>query len=414
MLRNYLLTAYKVLLRRKFFTFVNLFAIALTIGVLTVVFALLQNLLQPIGVERRSDHYLAVENAELAAEDGSQNWHSSPGYRMIERHFLPLQEPDLVAFVQRSSEGTVFVDGRKLMPQIAATDANFWKIMEFEFLSGRGISSDDVEQGRFVAVLNRTTAENIFGSADALGRSLVANGQRFEVIGVVADVPVLRRHAFSEIWIPFSTLPSSNFRRDWMGSFNVFLYAEDRSRLPVIEKEVWTSFESFVHDDPETFQLASAPANSKLASLARELLDRRNERDSGVGQLVAVLIGGILLFMLLPSINLINLNVSRILERSSEIGVRRAFGASSRDLVGQFLIENLVLSLLGGGLGYLLGRLFLWLVEESGMIPYAEFEIDLGVFGLSLLAMLVFGLVSGVYPALKMARLHPVKALRGG
>src|SRR5256885_1583041 len=70
-----------------------------------------------------------------------------------------------------------------------------------------------------------------------------------------------------------------------------------------------------------------------------------------VGTLVAIIAAVALLFMALPTLNLVNLNVSRILERASEIGVRKAFGASSRALLGQFLVENVVLTLIGGALG---------------------------------------------------------------
>jgi putative ABC transport system permease protein len=414
MLHNYLLTAYKVLLRRKFFTFVNLFAVALTLAVLTVVIALLQNYVTPMGAEKRSDHYLAVERAMITTDEGGRTWQSSPGFRLIERHFLTLEEPDLIALLQTPEEGTVFVDGRKLTPQVAGTDANYWKILDFDFIDGRAISADDVEQGRFVAVINRRMSEEIFAGEESLGQSFTANGQRFEVIGVVENVPALHRHAFSEIWVPYTTSPSTSYRAEWMGGFNVLLYAKDKSRLPAIEKEAWASLENFVHDDPEEFQVAVAPANTKLQALARDFLDREFKRDSKVGVFLASLALAMLAFMLLPSINLINLNVSRILERAPEIGIRKAFGASARDLVGQFLVENLVLSFLGGLLGFVLGVGLLQIVEDSGMIPYADLHIDVQIFLLALAAMVVFGFVSGVYPAYKMAKFNPVQALRGG
>lgn len=414
MLRNYLLTAYKVLLRRKFFTFVNLFAVALTLAVLTVVFALLQNFLAPMGEEQRSDHYLAVESASMRTENGSREWTSGPGYRMIERHFLKLETPDLVAFSTEPSEGTVFVDGRKLSPKVSGTEGNYWRILDFRFLAGRALSDADVSEGRLVAVINQSTGEQIFSDQDPVGQSFVVNGQRFEVVGVVEDVPALRKHAFSEIWVPYTTAPSTSYRQEWMGDFRVLLYADDPARLPMIEEEVWTSLEGFEHDDPDEFQLAFAPANTKFEALARDTLDRRFERDSKAGLFIVVMVVVMLGFMLLPSINLINLNVSRILERASEIGVRKAFGASSADLVRQFMVENMVLSVLGGVLGFGLGVVFLKVIEETGMIPYAQLHLDLTVFLMALLAVFVFGVISGVYPAYKMARFNPVHALRGG
>lgn len=117
--------------------------------------------------------------------------------------------------------------------------------------------------------------------------------------------------------------------------------------------------------------------------------------------------------MLLPALNLANINLSRILERTSEIGVRKAFGASSRALVGQFLVENVVLTLVGGSIGLVGGAIGLAIVNRSGLIPYADFSLNWRVFLYGLAAALVFGLLSGVYPAWRMSRLDPVQALRG-
>jgi len=120
-----------------------------------------------------------------------------------------------------------------------------------------------------------------------------------------------------------------------------------------------------------------------------------------------------LLFMALPALNLINLNTGRILERSSEIGVRKAFGASSRQLVWQFVVENVQLCLVGGVLGLLFAKLALAWLESSALIPYLKVDVNLAVFGWGLLLAIVFGLLSGVIPAWKMSRLHPVQALKG-
>ena len=130
-------------------------------------------------------------------------------------------------------------------------------------------------------------------------------------------------------------------------------------------------------------------------------------------QLLGWLLGVAFVFMLLPTVNLVNISVSRILERASEIGVRKAFGASSRTLVGQFLVENLVLTLVGGLVGFLLAVLVVDAINGSGLFPYARFTLNLRVFLYGLLLTLFFAVLSGVYPAWKMSRLHPVDALKG-
>ena len=130
-------------------------------------------------------------------------------------------------------------------------------------------------------------------------------------------------------------------------------------------------------------------------------------------RLWAAIIISMLLFMLLPTVNLININVSRIMERASEIGVRKAFGASSWTLVGQFIVENVLLTLIGGVIGFAISRFVLRVITESNWFPYAEFQMNYRIFLYGLFLAVVFGLLSGVYPAWKMSRLNPVQALKG-
>ena len=139
-------------------------------------------------------------------------------------------------------------------------------------------------------------------------------------------------------------------------------------------------------------------------------------RSGGPGNKLATLyfVIGIVtfVFMLLPTINLVNINITRIMERSSEIGVRKAFGASSGTLVIQFIVENLILTVLGGLLGLILAAVVIGIINNSGWIPNADLSLNPMVLTISLLMCLLFGLLSGVYPAWRMSRLQIVAALK--
>jgi putative ABC transport system permease protein len=119
------------------------------------------------------------------------------------------------------------------------------------------------------------------------------------------------------------------------------------------------------------------------------------------------------LLAFLPAVNLINLNISRILERASEIGVRKAFGASSRRLVVQFVVENVLLTLVAAILAFVVAALVLRGLNTSGLIAHAALTINLRVFAAGVALAVAFGVASGVYPAWRMSRLHPVNALKG-
>jgi putative ABC transport system permease protein len=285
--------------------------------------------------------------------------------------------------------------------------------MEFDFIEGGPFTEQDEALGNFVAVINEKTRERFFSDEPAVGRDLRAGGQTFTVVGVVRNVPMLRMLSFAEIWVPISTTKSTDYRSRLVGGFAGILLAESRSRFPEIKAE----FERRLKEA----DLSETPQFDTIESGARTIMEElahleSGETETGRAYIVWLFVRtGLLaiLFMALPALNLINLNLSRILERSSEIGVRKAFGASSRTLVGQFLVESVLLTLLGGLLGLVAAEVVMAIVNESGLVPYAAVHVNYRVFCYGLLLSVIFGLLSGAYPAWRMSRMHPVEAIRG-
>jgi putative ABC transport system permease protein len=278
-------------------------------------------------------------------------------------------------------------------------------------LAGRVISALDVEKGQFVAVLNQSSARQLFPDASAVGQQLNVAGQQFEVIGVVQDV--MHLNAFSDIWTPVTTAPSTEYREQIWGDFSALLLAQSAADFPAIKAELLALTPRIAAEDPNQWQQAFLHADSKLDYFARELLGNREQQDAGAARVLLGIGAFMLLFMLLPALNLINLNIGRIMERGVEIGVRKAFGASSNQLVAQLVLENILLSLLGGALALLLAKGFLLWLGASGLIPYLQVQINLAVFALGMILTIIFGVLSGVVPAWKMSRLAPVLALKG-
>jgi putative ABC transport system permease protein len=413
MFRNYLLMAWKVYTRRKLFTAINLACITLTLGVLLVVTALLQNAFFPRGVEGKSERFLQIGSMVSTHTDGHTMRTGPLGYRIIDRYLRPLEgkQAELVAAASGPRTTSVYRGDRVVELMMRRTDANYWKILDFVVLDGRVPSDEDVARGRFVAVLNQTTARKLFGEARAVGQAIDVGGQSFEVIGVVQDV--MHINAFSDLWVPVSTDPSSDYRNQMWGDYTALVLARSKADIPAIQAEVARVARTVKYDDPKEFNQAWFWADGKLDFFARQLLGTHKEADSGAWLLLAIIGTLMLLFMALPALNLINLNTGRILERSAEIGVRKAFGASSRQLVWQFVVENVLLCIAGGLLGLVFAKLALRWLEGSGLIPYLQVDLNLAVFGWGLLLAVVFGLLSGVVPAWKMSRLHPVQALKG-
>ena len=152
---------------------------------------------------------------------------------------------------------------------------------------------------------------------------------------------------------------------------------------------------------------------SSWETLASMIMNRPPGETAPRTALLLVIVAG-LAFMVLPAINLVNINLSRIYERSSEIGVRKAFGAAGRDLVLQFVVENIFLSVIGGLLGLLGAYFLLHTITLIPQLPFVSVYMSWRVFVAALVLAAVFGVLSGVWPAWKMSRQHPVTALRGG
>ena len=411
MFRNYLLSAYKVFMRRKLFTAINLVCIVLTLVVLMVVTAMLENAFFPSGVEGKSNRFLQVVVLRMQSADRSNISGSPLGYKLIETYLKPLKSPELVAAVTMPGTVSVYQDGRVTELQMRRADANYWKILDFTLLWGRFPTAQDDEQGRFVAVINKSTADKLFDAGNALGKTVSVSGQQLRVIGVVEDE--LHLNASGDLWAPITTFASSAYRERLAGSFVALLLARSADDLPQIQAEVKAIAKQVQLDDPKKFSHAYFWADTKIQAMARMTLGDADVEDSGASLMVTVLAGAMLLFMLLPALNLVNLNTGRILERSSEIGVRKAFGATSAQLVWQLVVENVLLCLVGGAIGLLFAAGVLAWLESSGLVPYMKVNMNFAILGYGLLITLVFGLLSGALPAWKMSRLDPVHALKG-
>jgi putative ABC transport system permease protein len=421
MLSSYLKIALKVMNRRPFFTFVSLFAISFTLVVLTIAAAVLDHLFGPLAPETRQDRTVGLYYQEMSGDDWI--WDGSPGYALLDQHVRTLPDVERVTLFTVHSLVASYQTGEKTELFLKRTDGQFWRVFDFELIEGRVLTEDDEASSAPVAVINGSTRKRLFGDGPAISQALEIDGQRFQVVGVVADVSSLRTNPFSDVWVPISTAQNSNYREGLFGDFQALVVARDRADLPRIQDEFQSRLASVQLPDPEHYDTLKASLDSWFERMAKgffaetgfesfgELYEPNDGALSARFWAAVLLIG--FLFMLLPSVNLINVNVSRIMERASEIGVRKAFGASSRTLVAQFVVENLVLTLIGGALGLLISLGALELLSRTDLVPYADFEINLRVFGYGMLTALFFGLLSGVYPAWRMSRLDPIEALRG-
>ena len=411
MLKNYIKMALKVLLRRKVFTCISLFTISFTLMVLMVATALFDHVFGSFPPETRADRTLLLYSLRGEHDDSPSYRLQGPSYAFLERYVSPLTHAEKVSISYSVTTEATFRQGEKIESQLKYTDGEFWEILEFDFLEGRPYTAKEVEEGQRVVVINEATRRVFFGEERAMGKYIELKERPFRVVGVVPNVPMFRIIPFADIWVPLSALGTDAYRRydSLFGNFQALILARSAAEIPLIQEEFADVLTRIEYPNPdEVNRLIGSPT-----TLLEQTLSGMFVLSMVTGRGFMVLIGVLtLLFMLLPVISLVNINTTRILERASEIGVRKAFGGSSLTLVGQFMVENVILTLLGGALGLVLTFLVLQMLGAGDIVQYAEFHLNHRIFLYGLVMTLVFGLISGVYPAWKMSRLHIVETLR--
>ena len=418
MLVSYLKIAYKVLMRRKLYTFISLFGVSFTLIAVTTAFAYYENSFLPHAPESDSDRFLVIPRFRFTdSANPGREWSSFPGFKLLDEHMRKLEGIEAFSIHNEHSPVTAYRDGRKLQLALKRTDAVFWEITDFEFLEGAPFSRADVENRNFVAIINAATRKAYFGREGVVGETITVDNRRFRVIAVVDNVPELRKFVYADVWVPHTTAPTDSYRQNLMGNFWATVRVADHDDIPKVKASFRQILAAVPSPRPERFDTPGGFIDTYLEYWARDMFGQgwRNwDETVPIGRTIAMVAAVILLFMLLPAINLINLNVSRIMERTSEIGVRKAFGATSADLTRQFLVENLVLTLIGGVIG-LVGSMGVFaLIEAAGYVAYAELRLNGTIFLAALGFALLFGLLSGVYPAWRMSKMHPATALKGG
>jgi putative ABC transport system permease protein len=225
---------------------------------------------------------------------------------------------------------------------------------------------------------------------------------------VVKSLPITAYVLYADIYLPITTSKTKlDADKSYMGGYGVILLAKNTDDVPKMKKE----YEGIVAKLPipgKEWDHIYSHADSYVEDYVRS----GNEKVSGMVYAVGVISLFALFVMLLPTLNLVNINITRIMERSSEIGVRKAFGASSKTLVYQFIVENLILTFLGGIIGVLLSVVVIYFINDAKFIANLTLRLNFTVLGYALLTCIFFGLLSGVYPAWRMSKLNIVTALK--
>lgn len=287
------------------------------------------------------------------------------------------------------------------MPTLEGVDPAFASIHGFHTLEGSFFDQLDNAASAPVAVLGQTAKVSLFGYTPAVGKYIKVNDAWLRVTGVLDEQ--LSGGATSRDWNNVIYTPLNTFdNRFYDNSFNQkdFLDGVDMSLKPtansVAAAAVVTAILNSTHHNTDDFSV-TVPA----ALLAQQQQTQR------IFTLVMVAVAAISL--LVGGIGIMNIVLATVMERTREIGVRRATGARRTDILRQFLSEAVLISLSGGALGILFGYILSWTIAATAHWPTVVTSWSIIIaFGVSV----GVGVLFGIYPARKAARIDPIEALR--
>ncbi len=302
---------------------------------------------------------------------------------------------------QRQSQLTMTYGGKNRSTLVVGTTPEFLTVRDFDVAKGRFINDNDLDRNNRIAIIGADVADQFFGQVDPIGEKIRIRNTSFEVVGVLqAKGSFLGNNQDDSVYVPLSTTANLLTGRTSPYGLNVTIIsitAINEASIPAAEFQITNLLRlrhKIVNEDDFTVQTQ------------KDILRIVGTITGGLTALLAAIAA---VSLLVGGIGIMNIMLVSVTERTQEIGLRKAIGASERDILTQFMIEAVMLSAAGGILGTIVGVGGIFLVAAfsplQAVASPAAIVLAVTVSG-------TIGLVFGVFPARQAARLDPIVALR--
>lgn len=349
-------------------------------------------------------------------ESGTGATQTELSNNIVDTYLAGQESAALMTMYNASNYQDVYVNGVKVSLNFMKSDANYWSVFDHKMLEGRSFDDAEVQSASQVIVISTETAQNYFGREDnVVDEEMFIAGKTYKVIGLYPHKGKILPFVSPDAVSPYTTMDLSLVDNFYFGPFEV-MYVAKPGAIDNLKSEIKNAATLIPVDHPDNeYDFKEAvfrPVTYNEMYAAGVLNVSNDDAEESLSTMKIILIGLFLFFTILPTLNLINLNVSRIMDRSSEIGVRKAFGAHQGNIITQFIIENIVQTVLGGLIGFGIAWLLITIINEGGYLGKSVLMFNAKFFMYSFIITMIFGVLSGFLPAYRMSKLQIVNALK--
>jgi len=231
MLKNYFKIAIAVLKRRKFFTFISLFGISFTLTILMVLTAFIDKVVGDNYPDRKRDRSLYINGIE---ESGQNSMNSGAlSFYFLNHYAGSLKTPAKLAISSGFSGTNTYVNNKKIAINFKYTNADFWDVLDYEFLEGKPFNKQQIDNGEHVTVISEDIKNEYFGDIPSVvGKYIEADNVQYRIIGVVKNVPITMYMIYSDIYLPYTVSKTDYNDRSYKGNYTGILLATSKDDIP--------------------------------------------------------------------------------------------------------------------------------------------------------------------------------------
>lgn len=422
---SYFKQVIKTIRDNPYSAFISIMGVALSIGLIITLLVAIRAKTLNLSPEINRSRSLYIKWVGVKEKDtGNHVVNGFMSLKTIRECFQSLEIPEdvTVSSFIHSHLATLPGGDNPKRCYVLYTDDIFWKVFDFKFIDGKGYNKEEFESGIKKIVISKQLARTIFGTTeDIIGKQMLLNYITYTVSGIVEDLSPITVATYAHAWIPYTSIKEgqSSDTEGITGMYKCQIIAHSSNDFDAIRQEV----------KQKTSRYNTTLANYKIEYYGQP--DTRYVEDHRFGAGYPDMkrsylsdIGMILILLLVPAINLSGLTLSRMKKRTTELGIRKAYGATRKALMRQVFSEQMIYSLIGGVVGLLLSFGVIHFINDFGFNQNNYFGLDIkgdfnpavfitpGTFLLTFIFCLIINLLSAGIPAWRVSSIPIVESLK--